>query len=156
MAEIILPAADRDDDDDIVLALETARISIERHDLEAAIKWLGRAASQARAQGRPERAGVFSRNSAKISGALSAAQALKSSLQDIEEDDYSELTIVETAEQIAAKSKPVLTPLFSMPVRVAVVKKENGSYEARPLLQGELPRDDEQEAFLSENSPKLQ
>src|SRR5690606_32652683 len=68
MDQRTVPETVADDDDDVVVALETARVSEESHDVAATQKWLHRAAAAARRQGRPERAGVLTRFAARILG----------------------------------------------------------------------------------------
>lgn len=175
MGESVVPAASAEDDDDVVVALETARVSEERGDIEAAIKWLHRAASAARRQGRPNRAGILSRSAAKVgAGTKFAPKEDKSQvladIADIAEDDFAEQTIVETAEKIAqtgdggegAKSRGVafdkptpVAPLAAQPkatphqaVRVAVKKILGGRFEARPLGPSESAGPGESEALL--------
>jgi hypothetical protein len=170
MGESVVPAASAEDDDDVVVALETARVSEERGDIEAAIKWLHRAASAARRQGRPNRAGILSRSAAKVGAGTKFARKEEKSqvLADIAEDDFAEQTIVETAEKIAqsgegaAKSNGVafdkptpVAPLAAQPkatphqaVRVAVKKILGGRFEARPLGPSETAGPGESEALL--------
>lgn len=66
MTDIAFPKTAVDDDDDVVIALETARVQFERGDGAEAARWLHRAASAARKQGRPERAGELSRIASKL------------------------------------------------------------------------------------------
>lgn len=109
MNESAVPEANAEDDDDVVVALETARVSAERRDIEAAVKWLHRAASAARRQGRPHRAGILSRSAAKLGAAekFERKEQPVHVLTDISEDDFAEQTIVETAAEIAAKDGSV-------------------------------------------------
>lgn len=103
MGESVVPTASAEDDDDVVVALETARVSEERGDIEAAVKWLHRAASAARRQGRPNRAGVLSRSAAKVGATqkFERKEAEEKVLSDITEDDFAEQTIVDSADHIA-------------------------------------------------------
>ncbi len=175
MSESMVPVANAEDDDDVVVALETARVSVERKDIEAAVKWLHRAASAARRQGRPHRAGILSRSAAKL-GATEKFERKEEPpqvLAEITEDDFAENTIVETAAEIAAKrdetpktkqaekvplkpSEPTpVAPLAARPkaaahqaIRVAVKKVLGGTFEARPLGPNEAPAPGESEALL--------
>lgn len=106
MAERTVPLTEPEDDDDVVVALETARVSEERGDLAAAHKWLHRAAAAARRQGRPERAGSISRSAAQMETQqrLEPAEPLPQALADIEDEDFAESTVVETAEAIINRS----------------------------------------------------
>lgn len=103
MGETVVPTASAEDDDDVVVALETARVSEERGDIEAAVKWLHRAASAARRQGRPNRAGILSRSAAKVGASrkFEKKEEKPQVLADISEDDFAEQTIVETADHIS-------------------------------------------------------
>lgn len=108
MTDSMVPVANAEDDDDVVVALETARVSAERKDIEAAVKWLHRAASAARRQGRPHRAGILSRSAAKL-GATEKFQRkedVEKVFSELTEDDFAENTIVESAADIAAKGEP--------------------------------------------------
>lgn len=107
MSESVVPAANAEDDDDVVVALETARVSAERKDIEAAVKWLHRAASAARRQGRPHRAGILSRSAAKLGAAekFERKEEGEKVFSEISEDDFAENTIVESAAEIAAKGE---------------------------------------------------
>lgn len=176
MGERIVPATVPEDDDDVVVSLETARVSEEREDLEAASKWLHRAAAAARRQGRPERAGTLSRFAAQVLGEQRFERKPdEEKILGEFEDDFTDSTIVETAAEIAKKaesdslseaqepseSAPLLTqptpvaPLLDQPkaaahqaLRVAVRKVLGGTFEARPLGALEVPRRGEQEALL--------
>jgi len=108
MSESVVPEANAEDDDDVVVALETARVSAERKDIEAAVKWLHRAASAARRQGRPHRAGILSRSAAKLGSGenFEPKEHEAQLLSDLVEDDFAEQTIVETASSIAAQGDP--------------------------------------------------
>jgi hypothetical protein len=121
MTEFVVPEANTEDDDDVVVALETARVSVERGDTEAAVKWLHRAASAARRQGRPNRAGSLSRSAAKLgaNGDFEAKEGEPQVLADVTEDDFVENTIVETAAEIAAKSAGSVEPQEVPQVAVA-------------------------------------
>lgn len=175
MGERTVPATVPDDDDDVVVSLETARVSEERDDLEAASRWLHRAAAAARRQGRPERAGALSRSATQVlgEGRFERKEPEEQVLSEVEEDDFSDTTIVETAAEIAKKVEPArvmnspleetpfvmeptpVAPLSGQPkavvhqaLRVAVRKALGGKFEARPLAAGESPLKGEQEALL--------
>ena len=174
MGDRTVPSTVPDDDDDVVVALETARVSEESSDLEAASKWLHRAAAAARRQGRPDRAGMLSRCAAQIlnDGKFEKKPNEEQLFREIEEDDFSESTIVETADEIAKKSASVQpvphpdsiivdkpTPVAPLTesyqpaesqesIRVAFKKVLGGKFEARPLRPGEKVGAGEQEALL--------
>jgi len=173
MADRTVPPTVPDDDDDVVVALETARVSEERDDLEAASKWLHRAAAAARRQGRPERAGTLSRCAAQVLGVgkFEKKPDEEQIFREIEEDDFAESTIVETAEQIAKKESVVTPPSPGAPlivekptpiapltetrstgalqsIRVGVKRALAGRLEARPLAEGESVGVGEYEALL--------
>ncbi len=175
MADRIVPAINAEDDDDVIVALATARVSEERGDLDDAAKWLHRAAAAARRQGRPERAGMLSRSAARVvggNGEFEKTPDERQILSEIGEDDFSEKTIVETAAEIAQKGAPdaassvsknasVVTeptpvaPLIAQnkvvldgPVRVAVKAGLGGKWEVRPLAEGEPALAGETEALL--------
>lgn len=108
MGDRVVPTAEAEDCDDVVVALETSRVSEERGDLESASKWLHRAAAAARHQGRPDRAGVLSRSAARLARAIVNFQKKPDeahTLGDIDDDDFSEKTIVETTADIARKNQ---------------------------------------------------
>ena len=171
MAERIIPEPVAEDDDDIVVALETARVSVERSDVESAVRWLQRAVTAARRQGRPDRAGALTRSIFKLGGPESNFERRKAEphlLNEISEDDFSEQTIVESSFEIAtdggvdvalAKATPV-APLASQAkgahhfgTRVAVKKALGGKLEVRPLVEGEPALSGEQEALLVPTRP---
>lgn len=109
MEKRTVPETVAEDDDDVVVALETARVSEERDDLESAQKWLHRAAAAARRQGRPDRAGALSRSAARIIGQPQTFERQPDpQLVLTDFDDEVENTIVETAEEIARKSEAPL------------------------------------------------
>lgn len=112
MSESVVPVANAEDDDDVVVALETARVSAERKDIEAAVKWLHRAASAARRQGRPHRAGILSRSAAKLGASekFERKEEVEKVFSELTEDDFAENTIVETASEIAAKEEEEKSP----------------------------------------------
>ena len=70
MSDRLVPSGVADDDDDVVVALETARALEDRSENGEAARWLQRAAGAARKQGRPDRAGELSRIAARLSGTL--------------------------------------------------------------------------------------
>lgn len=165
MAQRIIPGPIAEDDDDIVVALETARVSEERRDLESAVRWLQRAVSVARRQGRPERAGTISRSILKLGGQQEKFEHRTPSphvLGDLGEDDFSDETIVESASEIATKGTDVLVPRptpvaplttqmkspYHLTLRVAVRKALGGRFDVRSLNEGERPHAGEYEALL--------
>lgn len=108
----MVPVANAEDDDDVVVALETARVSVERKDIEAAVKWLHRAASAARRQGRPHRAGILSRSAAKLGASEKFERKEESEkiFSELTEDDFAENTIVESAAEISAQDDSEKAP----------------------------------------------
>lgn len=112
MTDSMVPVANAEDDDDVVVALETARVSAERKDIEAAVKWLHRAASAARRQGRPHRAGILSRSAAKLGATekFERKEEVEKVFSELTEDDFAENTIVESASLIAAQDDSDKTP----------------------------------------------
>lgn len=161
-----------EDSDDIVVALETARVQEERSELAEAARWLQKAAVAARKQGRPDRAGQLSRAAARLVGSPGAEQS-KAKFEkspDSEQvfseiDEFSDETIVDSVEKLRDEdqtaSKHVLpsgTPIApgadkrSVPlhqaIRVAVRQSLGGRLEARPLGAREKPAKGEIEALL--------
>lgn len=111
----IVPEVQSADDDEVVVALETARASEEGRDIEAAVQWVQRAASAARKQGRPDRAGVLSRAAAELAGSAERFERTPDETQtlgEMAEDDFSDSTIVDSAANIAAMtdSRPQPSP----------------------------------------------
>lgn len=159
MSESVVPVANAEDDDDVVVALETARVSAERKDIDAAVKWLHRAASAARRQGRPHRAGILSRSAAKL-GATEKFERKEEGeklFAEITEDDFAENTIVESAAEIAAKgdteksskkssrgsSKVQLTPDRPTPIAPLTAQSRTVTHQAvrvavRAILGGKF------------------
>jgi len=161
-----------EDSDDVVVALETARVQEERSDLAEAARWLQRAAVAARKQGRPERAGQLSRAAASLSRTPEVRTEGKFEKRPDQEhvlgetDEFQDETIVESAAKIreadAGAKKTVLgssTPIAPLletrpalptysSVRVAVRRTLGGRIEARPLAEGEKPVSGEEEAIL--------
>ena len=172
----VLPVSP-EDSDDVVVALETARVQEERSDHAEAARWLQRAAVAARKQGRPERAGQLSRAAASLSRPTDEASAKFEKHPDEEQvlgdaDDFQDETIVESAAKLREADKPAdpdqllkktvlgsstpIAPLLeartALPthasVRVAVRRTLGGRIEARPLGEGERPISGEEEAIL--------
>jgi len=99
-----------EDSDDVVVALETARVQEERADLAEAARWLQRAAVAARKQGRPERAGQLSRAAASLSRTPDASEAKFEKRPDQEHvlgdgDEFQDETIVESAAKLRDSEK---------------------------------------------------
>src|SRR6187551_3485381 len=97
MAQRIIPGPVAGDDDDVVVALETARVSEERRDLASAIRWLQRAIEAAQRQGRSERVKVLGRCVVKLGGdepQFEPAEPEPHVRGEITDDDFSEKTIV--------------------------------------------------------------
>jgi hypothetical protein len=169
----VLPVSP-EDSDDVVVALETARVQEERADLAEAARWLQRAAVAARKQGRPERAGQLSRAAASLNrNPDEPTEAKFEKRPDVEHvlgeaDEFQDETIVESAAKLreADKDKSALktvlgssTPVAPLvearapwpthaSVRVAVRRTLGGRIEARPLAEGEKPVSGEEEAML--------
>jgi len=174
MNEVLVPRSVAEDDDDVVIALETARVEEERGDRSEAARWLQRAASAARKQGRPERAGEVSRLAARLTGSPGASstppppdvfEPLPGEAQVLldADEDFSDKTIVDALPRAQPStsgpsiqiSKP--TPVAPLgpragathpAVRVAVRKILGGKLEARPLEAEEAPLLGEEEALL--------
>ncbi len=169
-ARFVLPVAP-DDSDDVVIALETARVQEERADLAEAARWMQKAAVAARKQGRPERAGELSRAAARIvrapdrppSGKFERREEVQHVLPD--SDDFSEETIVDSVDKLREEDRsasrhvlPKGTPVApgiaktDAPVhqtfRVAVRKSLGGKLEVRALSLDEAPGTGEEEALL--------
>ncbi len=115
MNEALVPRSVAEDDDDVVIALETARVEEERGDRSEAARWLQRAASAARKQGRPERAGEVSRLAARLTGSPSASstppppdvfEPLPGEAQVLSDadEDFSDTTIVDALPRAQAGS----------------------------------------------------
>lgn len=107
----VLPVSP-EDSDDVVVALETARVQEERADLAEAARWLQRAAVAARKQGRPERAGQLSRAAASLSRPSEAApnEGKFEKHPDAEQvlgeaDEFQDETIVESAAKLRESDK---------------------------------------------------
>src|SRR6187402_3135521 len=162
----VLPVSP-EDSDDVVVALETARVQEERADLAEAARWLQRAAVAARKQGRPERAGQLSRAAASLSRSPDEVTEAKFEKRPDPEqvlgeaDEFQDETIVESAAKlrdpdkekdkdraalktVLGSSTPVAPLLEARPawpthasVRVAVRRTLGGRIEARPLAEGE-------------------
>lgn len=100
-----------EDSDDVVVALETARVQEERADLAEAARWLQRAAVAARKQGRPERAGQLSRAAASLSRTPETSAEAKFEKRPDEEhvlgegDEFQDETIVESAAKLRDAEK---------------------------------------------------
>lgn len=96
MSETLVPPSLSDDDDDVVIALETARVEEERGEPGEAARWVQRAAGAARKQGRPNRAGELSRVQAMLAEAASQFQRTEATEQVLDsDDDLTEHTIVD-------------------------------------------------------------
>ncbi len=174
MAQRIVPEPVAQDDDDIVVALETARVSEERRDIESAVRWLHRAVSAARRQGRPERAGTITRCILKLGGSEDDFEKSTSEphvLSEIADDDFTEETIVESSFDLAAQEvaspgafsppsqrevapSPPELPIYSS-IRVAVRKLLGGQLKVRPLGQSDKLQSGESEAFLVPTAPDV-
>lgn len=105
MSEGLVPQSSADDDDDVVISLETARALETRGERKEAARWLQRAAGAARKQSRPERAGQLSRLAARLLGDVDGQPRSSSKfepleeeaqvLRDAEDDEFSDKTIVD-------------------------------------------------------------
>lgn len=170
----VLPVSP-EDSDDVVVALETARVQEERSDHAEAARWLQRAAVAARKQGRPERAGQLSRAAASLNRPSEETSEAKFEKRPDEEhvlgeaDEFQDETIVESAAKlrdadktdkgvkktVLGSSTPIAPLLEARPalpthasVRVAVRRTLGGRIECRPLAEGEKPVSGEEEAIL--------
>lgn len=107
MSETLVPPSLSDDDDDVVIALETARVEEERGEPGEAARWVQRAAGAARKQGRPNRAGELSRVQAMLTEAASQFQRAEASEHVLDsDDDLAEHTIVDRP-PTAAPAPPI-------------------------------------------------
>ncbi len=74
-ASFQIPQPEKNDSDEVVLALETARAHAEREDAKQAIHWIRRAAEAAGAAGRDARAVALARAAADLAGKAEAQPA---------------------------------------------------------------------------------
>jgi hypothetical protein len=108
MSKHVVPQSAAGDSDDVVVALETARVLEEAGDHAEAARWLQKAAGFARKSGRPERAGELSRAAARISSDDDNAASFEPRteeprvLGDAEDEDFSDQTIVDSAAKLRA------------------------------------------------------
>lgn len=138
MKEGLVPKIVPEDDDDVVVALETARVEEERGDPSEAARWLQRAASAARKQGRPDRAGEVSRAAARLSGAPPSSPAPAQKFEPLPGeslvlidvgDDFADETIVDQVPRPAKNETsqarripPDGTQILSEPQRTTLEK----------------------------------
>lgn len=164
-----------EDSDDVVVALETARVQEERSEYAEAARWLQRAAVAARKQGRPERAGQLSRAAVSLNRDVPESDAKFERRPDeqqvlSEADEFQDETIVDLASKIRdteektqktvlAHGTPV-APLLetrSAPtytaVRVAVRRALGGRFETRLLGEKDKLQFGEEEALLVPLAP---
>lgn len=171
MNDLEIPAPDATDDDDVVVALETARTELERGSREDAAKWLRRAVAAATGQGRTARAEELRAVLAAFGeGQFTPRGDDEVVLSDV--DDFSDETIVDEAPrlppQVAARpgAAPAVTKIATSPtpvaqpprpskgpptygaVRVAVRRALGGKWEVRPLAERETAPAGEEEALL--------
>lgn len=118
MSDTLVPPAQSEDDDDVVLALETARVEEERGQPGEAARWVQRAAGAARKQGRPNRAGELSRAQAMLSEIASRFQKALPGEQVLDsDDDFSEHTIVDKPPTLAEPVQAPAPPPTPNPMR---------------------------------------
>lgn len=166
-----IPAADASDDDEVVVALETARTELERGSQDKAAHWLRRAAQAAAKQGRAERAAVLEAGLADLGeGTFSALEEGDAVLSDV--DDFSDETIVDEAPKLPlpmgtrARAEAPVTKIATAPtpvarpprpskgpptygaVRVSVKRALGGKWEVRVLGERESAPAGEEEALL--------
>ncbi len=171
MRDSKIPVADADDDDEVVVALETARTELERGSRESALRWLRRAVRAASEQGRVGRAATLQGALAELGGGtFSALEEGDAVLSDV--DDFTDETIVDEAPKLSlpGSTKPrsgapvtkiatAPTPVARPPrpskgpptygaVRVAVKRALGGKWEVRPLGERESAPAGEEEALL--------
>lgn len=173
MSELAIPAPDAGDDDDVVVALETARTEFERGARSEAARWLRRAIDAAASQGREDRAATLRAALAPLGeGQFSVKTEEEVVLSDV--DDFSDETIVDQAPQLppqpasspaqpapaaVTKIATAPTPVAQPPrpskgpptygaVRVAVRRALGGKWEVRPLGERESAPPGEEEALL--------
>jgi hypothetical protein len=107
MSDTLVPPAQSGDDDDVVLALETARVEEERGEHGEAARWVQRAAGAARKQGRPNRAGELSRVQAMLTDVASKFQKAPSLEHVLDsDDDFTEHTIVDRPPSLSEPEAP--------------------------------------------------
>jgi hypothetical protein len=144
MGEKLVPKSVAEDDDDVVVALETARVEEERGDHSEAARWLQRAASAARKQGRPERAGEVSRLAARLSGSTAPPPAFEplpdpSQVLSDADEDFADKTIVDKLPgPSSAAAASELTPSQLPPPtfeELEVDVEEDTPPSERPLTQ---------------------
>lgn len=174
MADTLVPPCLAEDDDEIVVALETARVEEERGSPGDAARWVQRAAGAARKQGRPIRAGDLSRAQARLADRASHFEKIAATEHVLAtEDDFSEQTIVDSppdpranasrkAEVVAdapgelretsppARADPPRAELeHHKGLRVGVRRLGEGKLDVRLLHAGEVPvAGEEEEALL--------
>jgi len=165
-----IPVADADDDDEVVVALETARTELERGSRDSAIRWLRRAVRAAQEQGRAGRAAAFEAVLVELGGGtFSALEEGDAVLSDV--DDFTDETIVDEAPKLPLpgssrpRGAPVTkiatapTPVARPPrpskgpptygaVRVSVKRALGGKWEVRALGERESAPAGEEEALL--------
>lgn len=125
-----MPPSLSDDDDDVVIALETARVEEERGEPGEAARWVQRAAGAARKQGRPNRAGELSRVQAMLTEAASQFQHAVAHEQVLDsDDDLAEHTIVDRPPTAAPAALDARTPT---PARAPTPEKRSSQSQPTP------------------------
>lgn len=173
-SESTIPAADPNDSEQVVAALEAARAELERGFRAGAVEWLRRAVDAAEQQGRNERAAALQRLVAEFAADTLTESETEVALSDI--DDFSDETIVDQAPRLPsqpprpttekAEAKPPITKIATAPtpvarpprpskgppiygaVRVSVRRALGGKWEVRPLGERESAPAGEEEALL--------
>jgi hypothetical protein len=119
MGETLVPPSVSEDDDDVVIALETARVEEERGSPAEAARWVQRAAGAARKQGRPNRAGELSRVQAMLAEAANQFQRASEPQQTLDtDDDFTEHTIVDRPPVEPTVLSPQATPPSEAPSHI--------------------------------------
>jgi hypothetical protein len=163
MDQPLVPPIHPDDDDDVVVALETARLEEERGAAQAAATWVQKAASAARKQGRPNRAGELSRAQAML-GLRAGRTTTTAPPPPPMDDDFSEKTIVDRIQSLSARSDEPSSNAESsvssepaavlpegalrFPMRVAVRTLSDGRLDVRIFADAQTLQPGEVEAFL--------
>lgn len=166
--EAFVPPSVPGDGEAVLAALENAQLCVERGEWGQAVEWVQRAASEARKQWRPERAGELSRQAARLAGQSSSPPPVTEekprehwikmeekthTFESAEVDEFEDKTIVDEFPQSLGVPEVMsgeLAPSSEMQStgRVALRKREDGSWQARPLAAGERLAPGEEEAVL--------
>ncbi len=165
MSDARIPATRASDSDDVMFALETARARLERGAADDAARWLRKAAVAAEAKGEAARSAELRDAANTLEGKFESLPDEEQVLSDIDDEDFTDETIVDDAPQLSAREPSVRTiatpptpvarpprPSKSIPIhgaiRVSVRRALGGRLEARPLGEDEAPGEGEEAALL--------